>query len=145
MSNTKTFGSNTVNEAQFGYIRLNNYLGVPKGGVGVTLADQGISSSPEGIQQGFPKYAGVEALYFSDLVGPEAVTSRERHWLNSIQFIRTGKVRGNCDSAWITTYSDTNGSGIVRDHTPRILLAESLLTSHASNTLSPSLPRNSSL
>jgi hypothetical protein len=65
LSNTKTFGADTVNEARIGYVRLNNDLGVPKGGVGVSLADQGISSGPEGIHQGFPQYAGVETLYFN--------------------------------------------------------------------------------
>ena len=65
LSNTKAFGSNLVNEARAGYVRLNNQLGVPKGGVGVTLAEQGISSGAEGIQQGFPQYAGVETLYFN--------------------------------------------------------------------------------
>ena len=65
LRNTKTFGTTMVNEAHFSYTRLNNTLGVPKGGVGVSLADQGISNGPEGIQQGFPQYAGVEALYFN--------------------------------------------------------------------------------
>jgi hypothetical protein len=65
LSDTKTFGSSLVNEAHVGYIRLNNNLGVPKGGVGVSLADQGISSGPQGIQQGFPQFAGVETLYFN--------------------------------------------------------------------------------
>jgi hypothetical protein len=65
LSNTKAFGSNLVNEAHVGYIRLNNNLGVPKGGVGVSLAEQGISSGPQGIQQGFPQFAGVETLYFN--------------------------------------------------------------------------------
>jgi hypothetical protein len=65
LSNTRTVGSNLVNEAHIGYVRLNNNLGVPKGGVGVSLADQGISSGPGGIQQGFPQYAGVEMLYFN--------------------------------------------------------------------------------
>lgn len=65
LGDTKTFGSNLVNEAHVGYIRLNNNLGVPKGGVGVSLADQGISSGPQGIQQGFPQFAGVEMLYFN--------------------------------------------------------------------------------
>jgi hypothetical protein len=65
INNTKTFGSNLVNEAHIGYIRLNNDLGVPKGGVGVSLAEQGISSGPQGIQQGFPQFAGVEMLYFN--------------------------------------------------------------------------------
>jgi hypothetical protein len=65
LSNTKTFGSNLVNQAHIGYVRLNNNLGVPKGGVGVSLADQGLSSGAQGIQQGFPQYAGVEMLYFN--------------------------------------------------------------------------------
>jgi Carboxypeptidase regulatory-like domain len=65
LSNTKTFGPSLVNEARIGYIRLNNNLGTPKGGVGASLADQGISSGTLGIQQGFPKFAGVEMLYFN--------------------------------------------------------------------------------
>ena len=65
LSDTRTFGSTLVNEAHVSFVRLNNNLGVPKGGVGVSLADQGISSGPEGIQQGFPQYAGVETLYFN--------------------------------------------------------------------------------
>jgi len=62
---TKTFGSTMVNETHISYTRLSNRLGVPKGGIGVSLAQQGISSGPEGIQQGFPQYAGVETLYFN--------------------------------------------------------------------------------
>ncbi len=65
LSHAKTLGSNLVNEARAGYVRLSNQLGVPKGGVGVTLAEQGISSGTEGIKQGFPQYAGVEMLYFN--------------------------------------------------------------------------------
>jgi Carboxypeptidase regulatory-like domain len=65
LNNTKTFGTNLVNEAHIGYVRLNNDLGVPKGGVGVSLADQGLASGPQGIQQGFPQYAGLEMLYFN--------------------------------------------------------------------------------
>jgi hypothetical protein len=63
--NTKTFGASMVNEFHFSFTRLHNTLGVPKGGVGVSLANQGISTGQEGIQQGFPQYAGVEALYFN--------------------------------------------------------------------------------
>jgi len=65
VSNTKTFGSTLVNEARLSGTRLNNNLGVPKGGVGTTLADQGITAGGQGIIQGAPKYAGVEALYFN--------------------------------------------------------------------------------
>ena len=65
LRDTKTLGASIVNEAHFSYTRLDNILGVPKGGVGVSLADQGIASGPQGIQQGFPQFAGVETLYFN--------------------------------------------------------------------------------
>lgn len=65
LSDTRTFGPTVVNEAHVSFVRLNNNLGVPKGGVGVSLAAQGISSGPAGIQEGFPQYAGVETLYFN--------------------------------------------------------------------------------
>jgi hypothetical protein len=65
LRDTKTLGASMVNEAHVSYTRLNNTLGVPKGGVGVSLADQGISNGPQGIQLGFPQYAGVETLYFN--------------------------------------------------------------------------------
>ncbi len=65
LNSTKTFNSTTVNEAHFSVTRLNNNIGKPKGGVGVTLADQAISTGPQGIQQGFPQFAGVETLYFN--------------------------------------------------------------------------------
>jgi len=65
LRDTKTLGANMVNQAHFSYTRLNNTLGIPQGGVGVSLADQGISSGPQGIQQGFPQFAGVETLYFN--------------------------------------------------------------------------------
>ena len=65
ISNTRTFGSTLVNEARFSVTRLNNNLGVPKGKVGTTLADQGITAGGQGIIQGAPKFAGVETLYFN--------------------------------------------------------------------------------
>jgi hypothetical protein len=65
ISNTKTFGSTLVNEARFSGTRLNNNLGVPKGGLGTTLLQQGITAGGQGIVQGAPKFAGVETLYFN--------------------------------------------------------------------------------
>jgi hypothetical protein len=64
-SNIHTYGAKTVNEARFGITRLDNHIGEPKGGVGVTLADQGIQAGGEGIIQGFPSQAGVEGLFFN--------------------------------------------------------------------------------
>ena len=65
IDNIRTFGANMVNEARFGVTRLDNRLGEPKGGVGVSLADQGIQSGGEGIIQGYPSQAGVELMYFN--------------------------------------------------------------------------------
>ncbi|HMI50588.1 MAG TPA: carboxypeptidase regulatory-like domain-containing protein [Candidatus Saccharimonadales bacterium] len=65
VSNTKTFGSTLVNEARLSATRLNNNLGVPQGGVGTTLAQQGITAGGQGIVQGAPQFAGVETLYFN--------------------------------------------------------------------------------
>jgi hypothetical protein len=64
-SNIHTFGVNTVNEARFGITRLDNHIGTPRGGVGVTLADQGIQAGGQGIVQGFPQQAGVEEMFFN--------------------------------------------------------------------------------
>jgi hypothetical protein len=64
-SNIHTFDAKMVNEARFGITRLDNHIGQPKGGVGVTLADQGIHAGGEGIIQGFPSQAGVEGLFFN--------------------------------------------------------------------------------
>ncbi|WP_263354615.1 TonB-dependent receptor [Acidicapsa acidisoli] len=64
-SNIRPFGVNTVNEARLGLLRLDNKIGEPKGGVGVTLADQGIQAGGEGIVQGYPAQAGVEGLFFN--------------------------------------------------------------------------------
>ena len=65
VSHTKTFSSTLVNEARFSATRLNNNLGVPQGGVGTTLAQQGITAGGQGIIQGAPKFTGVETLYFN--------------------------------------------------------------------------------
>src|SRR5580704_13758365 len=65
VSHTKTFSSTLVNEARFSATRLNNNLGVPQGGVGTSLAQQGITAGGQGIIQGAPKFAGVETLYFN--------------------------------------------------------------------------------
>jgi hypothetical protein len=65
LSHTISFGPTTVNEARVSFTRLNNQLGTPQGGAGVGLADQGFTKGATGIQPGFPKYEGVETLYFN--------------------------------------------------------------------------------
>ena len=95
ISNTKTFGSTLVNEARFSATRLNNDLGVPKGGVGTTLAQQGIAAGGQGIIQGAPKFAGVETLYFNSFTtGTEPFFVAQVN--NTFQVSDTlSKVRGN--------------------------------------------------
>jgi hypothetical protein len=65
LNHTISFGPTTVNEARVSFTRLNNQLGTPQGGVGVSLADQSFATGSTGIQPGFPKYVGVETLYFN--------------------------------------------------------------------------------
>uniref|UniRef100_E6QIT5 TonB-dependent transporter Oar-like beta-barrel domain-containing protein n=1 Tax=mine drainage metagenome TaxID=410659 RepID=E6QIT5_9ZZZZ len=65
LNSVKTFGASIANEARIGYTRLNNHIGTPVGGVGTTLAQQGITKGGEGIVQGYPQQAGVEMLYFN--------------------------------------------------------------------------------
>ena len=65
LSHTISFGPTAVNEARVSFTRLNNQLGTPQGGVGLSLAAQGFATGPTGIQPGFPKYEGVETLYFN--------------------------------------------------------------------------------
>jgi hypothetical protein len=65
LNHTMAFGATAVNEAHLSFTRLNNQLGTPQGGVGVSLADQGFATGPTGIQPGFPKYEGIESINFN--------------------------------------------------------------------------------
>ncbi|MBV8842285.1 MAG: carboxypeptidase regulatory-like domain-containing protein [Bryobacterales bacterium] len=95
LSHTMSFGPTAVNEARVSFTRLNNQLGIPQGGVGVSLADQGFSTGPTGIQPGFPKYVGVETLYFNTFTigaNPFSLSQVNNTYEASDNF---SKVRGN--------------------------------------------------
>jgi hypothetical protein len=62
LSDTKTFGANTVNLARVSYMRNAANVGVPQGGVGPTVASQGF----QGIVAQDPKTEGVENVIFND-------------------------------------------------------------------------------
>ncbi len=66
LGDTKTFGSNSMNEFHVGYLRYANVIGQPKGGLGASLAAQGFVS-PSGVP-GFtvqaPQFQGVENIVF---------------------------------------------------------------------------------
>lgn len=61
LSDTKTFGANTVNQARLSYMRNAANVGVPQGGVGPSLTSQGFS----GIVPLDPKTEGVENVIFN--------------------------------------------------------------------------------
>lgn len=95
LSHTISFGPSAVNEARLSFTRLNNQLGTPQGGVGVSLSEQGFATGPTGIQPGFPKYEGVETLYFNTFTigaNPFALGQVNNTYEVSDSFT---KVRGN--------------------------------------------------
>ncbi len=67
LGDTKTLGTNTVNEFHFSYMRDNNILGQPVGGLGVTLASQGFvtGAGTAGIVPLNPQGEGVENVIFN--------------------------------------------------------------------------------
>jgi hypothetical protein len=73
LGDTKTFGSRTVNELHYSFMRDGNNLGQPQGGVGPSYASQGFLT-PQGqpsILPQRPSYAGVENIVFNNyVIGP---------------------------------------------------------------------------
>ena len=71
LGNTKTFGSNTVNEAHFSVMRTANVVGQPSGGLGPSYESQGFvtGAGTPGILPLDPKDTGVENItFFNDFV-----------------------------------------------------------------------------
>ena len=68
LGDTKTFGSSTVNEFHFSYMRDANVVGQPSGGVGVSLASQGFvtGAGTPGIVPLAAKIEGVENVVFQN-------------------------------------------------------------------------------
>ncbi len=62
LGDTKSFGPNAVNEFTLSFMRNNNILGKPVGGVGVSLASQGFSNNIVALA---PQLEGVESLIFN--------------------------------------------------------------------------------
>ena len=76
LSQTKTFGTNTVNELRLNYMRNANDVGHPLGGVGPSLASQGFVTGPgtPGIVPLAPQIEGVENVIFSSFVMGTTIT-----------------------------------------------------------------------
>jgi hypothetical protein len=76
LSDTKTFGSRTVNEFHFSYVRDNNQVGTPQGTVGTSLASQGFvtpTGAPSILPQR-PGIVGIENVTFNSFVIGSTVT-----------------------------------------------------------------------
>lgn len=70
LSDTKVFGTGTVNEFHIGYLRNANVIGQPRGGLGVSLASQGFvgTAGAPGFTVQAPQFAGVENISFPSFV-----------------------------------------------------------------------------
>jgi hypothetical protein len=67
LSDTKSFGANAVNELTLSFMRNNNTLGKPEGGLGVSLGSQGFltAAGTASIVPLAPQLEGVESLVFN--------------------------------------------------------------------------------
>src|SRR6266853_491708 len=77
LGQTKTFGTSMVNEIHLSFMRSNNTVGQPVGGVGTTLASQGFVTGPgtSGIVPLAPSIEGVENVVFNSFVMGTPITN----------------------------------------------------------------------
>jgi hypothetical protein len=77
LGDTKVFGSGTVNEVHAGYLRNANAIGQPKGGLGVSQAEQGFSTNTTagGFSIQAPQFEGVENMVFPSFVMGVPITN----------------------------------------------------------------------
>jgi hypothetical protein len=88
IGDTKTLGTNAINDFHFSYMRDHNDLGRPVGGVGVSLASQGFVTGPgtPGIVPLNPQSEGVENIVFNAFsIGTNANELRQSN--NTFQWI----------------------------------------------------------
>jgi len=81
LSDTKVFGTNTVNELHIGFIRNANNIGEPHGGLGVSLESQGFQTAPgtpSGIFVQAPQFEGVENISFNAFVMGVPITNTDQ-------------------------------------------------------------------
>jgi hypothetical protein len=90
LSDTKSFGSTSVNEVRISYLRSASHLDSPKGGLGVTLSSLGFTegfNQPGGIGPISPALEGVPTVNFGSLgfiLGVPADTTKQFN--NTFQF-----------------------------------------------------------
>jgi hypothetical protein len=79
-SHTKTFGATAVNDLRLSFMRSNNTVGKPQGGVGPTLASQGFMTGEgtAGIVPLDPSIEGVENTIFNSFVMGLPITNLQQ-------------------------------------------------------------------
>jgi carboxypeptidase family protein len=77
LGQTKAFGSTSVNEVHFSFMRNANNVGQPSGGVGPSLASQGFVTGPgtAGIVPLAPQIEGIENVVFTAFVMGTPITN----------------------------------------------------------------------
>lgn len=95
LANTKTFGATLVNEARLSFMRSNNTVGQPVGGVGPSLASQGFETGvgTPGIVPLAPKIEGIENVIFNSFVMGTPIT-------NLKQANNTWGINDNVSKVW---------------------------------------------
>ena len=80
VGHTKTFGSTAVNDLRLSFMRSNNTVGQPEGGVGPSLASQGFATGvgTPGIVPLDPKIEGVENVIFNSFVMGLPITNLQQ-------------------------------------------------------------------
>ncbi len=68
LSHSATFGNATLNEFHLSFMRNDNAVGQPQGGVGHSLAEQGFAPPPSGIVALKPSTEGIENIAFNDFI-----------------------------------------------------------------------------
>ena len=76
LGDTKVLGANTVTEFHVGFLRNANIIGQPKGGLGVSMASQGLAPpNDDGIFVQAPQFEGVENITFPTFVMGVPITN----------------------------------------------------------------------
>jgi len=95
LGHTKTFGATLVNDARLSFMRSNNTVGQPVGGVGPSLASQGFETGvgTPGIVPLAPKIEGIENVIFNSFVMGTPIT-------NLKQANNTWGINDNVSKVW---------------------------------------------
>ena len=121
LGDTKSFGSRSVNELHFSFVRDVNILGSPVGGVGPTLAEQGFvtATGAQSIVANRPAYQGIENTIFNSYTVGVDITGLNQHdntWELRDNFSRvigahTIKVGGEFLYSQVNAYPDVQSNG----------------------------------